>query len=119
MVDHNRVVADRSCLRVAPVARNVGMAPCKRKRSALIVIERRWRPENRVVTFRAPRLVILHELPGVNVGVAILAQLRRSFERYFTNSGGRLVARTARDRAMSADQRKLRFQVIETFCVDP
>jgi hypothetical protein len=119
LVKNDGFVADRSRLGVASVAQNVCVASRQRKRSALIVVESRWHPANGVVAICAARLAVLDELPSVNIRVTVLAIFRRAFERYFANAGGRLVARAAGNRAVSANQRKIRFRVIEASCIDP
>ena len=119
LVEGDGFVADQSRLSMASVAGNVGMASRQRKRSALIVVKNRRHPAHGVVTVRAARLAVLVELPGVNIEVTILAVFRGAFERYFANAGRRLVARAAGNRAVVANEREIRFRVIETFCIDP
>jgi len=109
LVENDRFVADRSRLCVASVTGNVGMASRQRKRSAFIVVESRRHPAHGVVTVRAARLAVLGELPSVNIGVTILAIFRRAFERYLASVGRSFMARTARNRPVSANQRKIRF----------
>lgn len=118
-VENDGIVADRSRLRVAPIAGNVGVASRQRKRSSHFVVEGGRHPAHGVVTIRAARLAVLGELPGVNVGVTILASFRRPFECDFVSPDSSLVAGTAGNRAVGANQRKIRFRVIEAFCVNP
>ena len=119
LVENYGFVADGSRLRVASVARNVGMASRQRKRRALIMVEGGRRPAHSGVTIRAARLAVLGELPRVNVGMTLLAIFRRALERDFANPGSSLMAGTAGHGTVGANQWKIGFRVIEAFCVDP
>ena len=59
------------------------------------------------------------ELAAVRIRVAGFAILRRSLELNFVGAGKRLVAFAARGHAMSPEQGKFRFRVIEASNVDP
>ena len=88
IVKDNRFIANQSGLRVALIAEKIGMAPCQGKRGKFVVIERRRHPSLRAMAVPALGLVVLRELSAMNIGVTILANLRRSLEFCFARPGG-------------------------------
>ena len=86
---------------VAHVAGHVGVRPCQRKLSALIVVKRRRRPALVHVAVATLRDAIPGgELCAVRICVAGLAVFRRVFELNLMRGRLRLVTFAARDAAM-------------------
>jgi hypothetical protein len=63
--------------------------------------------------------VLGNKLAAVRIRMAGFAILRRSLELNFVGTGGHLVTFVTRDRAMSPDQGKFRFRMVEAADVDP
>jgi hypothetical protein len=71
------------------------------------------------VAIVAVSLLIMVELPRVDICVAILAILRCALEHCRAAAYRDQVARTAGGRAVGANQWKVGFRVIKTFRIDP
>jgi len=118
-VDGDRSSFDRSRLRVALHAGHICVAAGQRQSSFCVVIEGRRRPSQRIVTIGAMRRSTGHgELPAVYILMARLTLLRRSGESRLVRRA-RLVASGASDRAVRAQQRKLRLRMVEPADIRP
>ena len=93
---------------------------CQRELSAFIVVKRRGRPP--LIHMTIPTFcdsVLGNKLAAVRIRVAGFTIRRRSFELNLMSTGQRFVAFVTCDRAVSADQSKFRFRMVEAANVDP
>lgn len=105
---------------VAHWAAHICVRPGQRELSAFIVVKRGRSPPLIHVAIPALRDPVLgSELAAVRIVMASFAIRRRSFELNFVGTSEHLVTFVTRDRAMSSDQRKFRFRMVEVADVDP
>lgn len=71
------------------------------------------------MAIRTGRLARFRKLPRMHVLVAILANLRRSLELHLRGPNGSLVTRGTFHSSMRAEQRKLRFGMVESTDIRP
>lgn len=101
------------------VTSNICMSAGKSKVGPGVVIEGGRNPALNVVAAGAASFAVFHKLSSMNVRVAVLADLRRSFELDLTGARQGFVACAAGYGAMSAQERELCFRMIETVYIRP
>src|SRR5689334_2127983 len=105
---------------MAHCATHISVCPCQRELSAFIVVERRGRPA--LIHMAIPTFcdsVLGNKLAAMRIRVAGFAIRRRSFELNLMGAGKRFVTFVTSNRAVSTDQGKFSFRVVETADVDP
>lgn len=119
-VEQDQLALNLALQRVTHRAGYICVAACQRELSALIVVKFGGGPALIHVAICAFCNSILgNELVGVWIRVARFAILWRPFELNFVGAGGCLVTFSARGAAMSAEQSKLCFRMVEAADVDP
>lgn len=119
-VKQNQFALNLALQGMALCAAHICVRPCQRELSALIVVERRGRPaliHMAISTFCDS--VLGNKLATVRIRMTSFAIRRRSLELNFVGTRGRFVTFVTSDRAMSSDQGKFRFRMIEASNVDP
>jgi len=119
LINDDGLVSNEASLRVALVTGHVGMPSLQREMSSCVVIERGGHPALRVVTIHTRGFASFGKLSVVRVLVAILAYLRRALKLHFLCAYRHRVTRATFHSAMRAEQRKLRFGMVETIDVGP
>ena len=105
---------------MAHSAAHIRVGPGQREFSPFIVVEPRGRPA--LIHMTIPAFcdsVLGHKLAAMRIRVAGFAIRRRSFELNLMRAGKRLVTFVTSSRAVSSDQGKFCFRMIETADVDP
>lgn len=105
---------------MAHCAAHICVGPCQRELSAFIVVERRGRPA--LIHMAFPTFcdsVLGNKLAAVRIRVAGFAIRRRSFELNLMRAGKRFVTFVTSNRAVSSNQGKFCFRMVETADVDP
>jgi len=119
-VEQDGLTLDLALQGVAHRATHICVSACQRELSAFVVVERGGRPTLIHVTIPALRDSIFRgKLAAVRICVAPFAILRRSLELNLLAARERLVAFVACNGAMSSDQGKFGFRVVEAADVDP
>lgn len=119
-IEQDGLALDLALQRVAHRAADIRVAARQRELGAFIVVKCGRRPALVHVAIRAfCDSVFGGKLAAVRIRVASLAILRRSLELNFVSAGKRLVAFAASGHAMSPDQGKFCFRMVETADVDP
>ena len=119
-VEQDGLTLDLALQGVAHRATHICVSACQRELSAFVVVERGGRPTLIHVTIPALRdSVFRGKLAAVRICVAPFAILRRSLELNLLAARERLVAFVACNGAMSSDQGKFGFRVVEAADVDP
>jgi len=96
LVEENVFAAHFPYVRVTAVAFDASMSALQRKLGSPIMIEKRRRPDLRVMAVGARSSTLLrNELASVRIDVAAFAILRGAFELDFSAPRKRLMARTA------------------------
>jgi len=119
-VKQNQFALNLALQGMAHCAAHICVRPCQRELSALIVVKRRGRPaliHMAICTFC--NSVLGNKLAAVRVRMTSFAIRRRSLELNFVGTSGHFVTFVTCDRAMSSDQGKFRFRMIEATDVDP
>lgn len=119
LIEQNGFAIEQFRFPVTFVTRNIRVAPGKRKVRPGGVVERGRNPALNVVAAGTLRFAISHKLGSMNVRVAVLADLRRSFELDLAGAGGSFVACAAGNGAMGAQEREFCFRVVETVYICP
>jgi len=119
-VKQDRLALNLALQSVAHRAAHIGVRPCQRELCAVIVVKRgRSPPQAYMAIPTFCNSVLSNKLAAVRIGMASFAIRRRSLELNLVGTGRHLVALIAQDRAMSPDERKFRFRMIEASNVDP
>ena len=119
-VEQDRLVLDIALQRVAHRATHIRVAARQRKLSALVMVKRGRRPallDMAIPAFRDP--VFGGKLATVRICMAGFAILRRPIELNLVGTGEHFVTFVTSDRAMSPDQGKFRFRMVEAADIDP
>ena len=95
------------------------MASGERKVRPGVVIKRGGNPALDVVACGASSFAFLRKLGTMDIGMTVLADLRRPFELNLAGAGGSFVACAAGNGAMGAQEWKFRFRVVETAYICP
>ena len=118
LVDHDLLFPDHFGLHVTLRAGDTRM-PARQRQMRLVMVKRRGNPPLRVVAVGAVGLAVLcQELPVVGVLVAGFTLHRRAFES-LVGIGCSLVALSARNGAMRAEERELGLGVVEAIDIGP
>ena len=118
LVNHDLLFPDHFGLRVTLRAGDTRM-PARQRQMCLVMIKRRGNPPLRVVAVGAVGLAVLcQELPVMGVLVAGFTLHRRAFES-LVGIGRSLVALSAGNRAVRAEERELGLGVIEAVDIGP
>jgi hypothetical protein len=80
LIEKDRLAVHHFRFPVTFVTSNIRMASRKRKMRSRVVIKRGGNPALNVVTTGAPSFVVFRKLGSMDIHVAVLADLRRSFE---------------------------------------
>ena len=102
LINHHEALPNHSCLRVTFIASHICMAALQRKVCSRIVIKGRRHPALRLMAIRAGSLPGFCKLTGVDILVAIFANLGGAFELHLFGSHRDLVTRPAFHRSVSA-----------------
>jgi hypothetical protein len=108
-IDDHRSPFDRAGLRMALVAGHACMLPSQGEARPGIVIESRGNPALGIVAVGTGGLTSLRKLAGMGVFVAVLTNLRRTFELHLLGSDRCLVTSPASRRAVCSEEWKLGF----------
>lgn len=119
LINHHEALPNRARLRVTFIASHICMAALQRKMRSSIVIEGRRHPALRLMAIRAWSLPGLCKLAGVNVLVAVFANLGGAFELHLFGSHRDLVTRAAFHRAVRTQQGKFCLGMVEPDDVRP
>ena len=119
-VKQNQFALNLALCRMAHCAAHICVGPCQRELCSFIVVERRGRPA--LIHMAIPAFgdsVLGHKLAAMRIRVAGFAIRRRSFELNLMRAGKRFVTFATSNRAVSSDQGKFCFRMVETVDVDP
>jgi len=119
LIEKNRFAVQHFCFPVTFVTRNIRMASGERKVRPGVVIKRGGNPALNVMACGASSFAFFRKLGSMDIHVAVLADLRRSFELNLGGAGGSFVACAAGNSAMGAQEWEFCFRVVETVYIRP
>jgi hypothetical protein len=116
LIESDRFSFDSFYKAVTLITRHSDMPSAKRELRPLLMIKSRRHPPLHDVTVSADCFPLLrNKLSPMRINVACLTRVRCTLELIPRRAGLQLVARSARNRAMSSQQRKRRLRMVESF----